>query len=465
VYDGKAVHVLHREGRGYLAGTNEKFSLIQVPLADLSLSAGAGVQAGRESYLFTVEAFEGMLSRLTPDGMICVTSQALVPPRDEFRLLDIAYLALRSRDDRARIPRKEQTPRKHIVLIRNYDAVSVLIANSAVTEKQFYAVIDFCKERSFDVSFMSGLKPEELEKFHAPEDEYYVLCADDILGPGRDSFLDDYMFDVRATTDDRPYFFHFFRFKAVRTLFQELGNLGRGYLEIGYVLLLAALAQSVPVAGVLILLPLAGRARVLRAAAGKMRAFAYFLLIGVGFMFLEMMFLQRLTLYLAHPIYSAAVVIGVFLVFAGIGSRLSQRWKLPPQAVIRRAGLTAAGLTILYVLALKYVLAVTHGWPLGGRVALTVVSLAPLALAMGHMFPTALRLLGRQTPALVPWCWAVNGFASVVATVGATLLAMEVGFVLLALAGAGAYLLACTLWGSGGEEEDEDGKPRSQLTR
>jgi len=465
VYDAPDVRVVCAEARGYLAGTSERFDLIQLAVPDTSAASGAGVLAGQESHLLTVEGFARMLSLLRPNGMLSVTCPLRKPPRDELRLLDTAYLALETHLERLGLPPERRSPRNHLVLIRNYDAVTLLVVNGTPGEKEAYAVKDFCADRSFDVVFYSSLKLLELERFHEADPTYSTLYlgAEAVCGPDRDAFVGDYVFNVRATTDDRPYFFNFFRFRALPVIFEQLGNVGRGYVEVGYVLLLAAVAQAVPVAALLILLPLAGRARVLRAATGKFRAFAYFLLIGLGFMLLEMMFLQKLTLYLAHPIYSAAVVIGVFLVFAGIGSRMSQSWKLPPQTVIRRAGVAVVALSVLYVLGMKYLLSVTGGWPLGGRAALVVVLLAPLAAAMGHMFPAAVRIIGVDSPALVPWCWGINGFASVVATVGATLMAMEVGFISVAIAGAGAYLLASSVWPPAPPEPEptgRDGKPR-----
>lgn len=366
-----------------------------------------------------------------------MTCPSLEPPRAELRLLDIAAVALRGRGHDA--------PDERVIVIRGYDAVSVLILDAPIAQAQARAVADFCEAREFNVSFMSASPGRELPSFHSSAADLGDR-VEAILGIRREAFLRDYVFNVAATTDDRPYFYNFFRFRAQRHIFQQLGRSGRSYLEIGYVLLLAAVAQLVPVAAVLIVLPLAGRARGLWARRGKLRAFGYFSAIGVGFMFLEMMFLQRLTVYLAHPIYSAAAVIGVFLVFAGLGSRLSQWPKAPPQTIICRAGLAVAALALLHVLGLKHLLAATQGWPLGARAAVAVVALAPLAVAMGHMFPTALRSLSGRSPQLVPWCWAINGFASVVAAVGAKLLAMEIGFTMLALAAAAMYVLAFAVW-------------------
>jgi hypothetical protein len=74
-----------------------------------------------------------------------------------------------------------------------------------------------------------------------------------------------------------------------------------------------------------------------------------------------------------------------------------------------------------------------------------VATLAPLALALGLPFPAGLAWLGRAAPALIPWAWAVNGCASVVASVLAALIALSGGLTVVLLLGATAYALAWLL--------------------
>ena len=425
--------VRRRDPRGFLAATSEKFDLIHVPFINVS---PAGERAAREAHLYTVEAFELMLSRLAPGGMINLACEAAVPPRGGLRLLATAAEALR---------RTGRTPGEHLIMIRAVGTVNLTVCEAPVSPAAARAVRDFCRSRNFDLCHLPGLCAEETNVFNELRSGYYVP-ARGILGPGAKQFFGHHDFDVAATTDDRPFFFHFLGpARSVRMI----RRLGWGHVELGYVLLVAALAQSVPLAAVLILLPLAGRAGGLRRTPGKMRALAYFMLIGLGFMLLEMNFLQRLTLYLADPIYSAAVVIGAFLVFAGVGSQLSRRWRRDAGAVVRRAGLLVAGIAAGYIFVLPRVLSATAHWPMPVRLAVAAALIAPLAMAMGQMFPVALRRLAAGGAALVPWCWAINGFASVVATVAATLLAVEIGFAAVAGIGAAAYVLAAVVGPAG----------------
>lgn len=162
-------------------------------------------------------------------------------------------------------------------------------------------------------------------------------------------------------------------------------------------------------------------------------------------MLLEMGFLYKLRLYMAHPIYAAAAVIASFLMFAGVGSIVSRRWRASPRRVMTVAAAAVVVISLAYVFGLSGWLSLTQRFGVWVRFVVVAATIAPLAAAMGHMFPTALRTISGTSAALVPWAWAVNGFASVSATVAAPLLAMEIGFARLTLAAVACYALAAGL--------------------
>jgi hypothetical protein len=58
---------------------------------------------------------------------------------------------------------------------------------------------------------------------------------------------------------------------------------------------------------------------------------------------------------------------------------------------------------------------------------------------MGVPFPRGIGWLEGRAIGLIPWAWAVNGAASVVASVGAALLALSFGFSWVLIAGAMCY--------------------------
>ena len=81
-------------------------------------------------------------------------------------------------------------------------------------------------------------------------------------------------------------------------------------------------------------------------------------------------------------------------------------------------------------------------WPFEARVALTVVLLAPAGLALGMAMPIGLTRLAGLHPDAVPWAWAVNGIASVLASVLAVAVAITWGFAVVTLLALACYLVA-----------------------
>jgi MFS family permease len=279
---------------------------------------------------------------------------------------------------------------------------------------------------------------------------YFYQSAVALAGPERAQFLADYKYDLAPATDDRPYFFHFFRWRALPEILALRGQGGMPLLEWGYLVLVATLLQALLASVVLILLPLLVLHRhrsAVPARTGHWRVFGYFTAIGLAFLFVEMAFIQRFTLLLHHPLYAVAITLTGFLVFAGLGSRWSQRWSHPAGqrrgVVIAVAGIVLASLLCLVVL--QAWMGVFTGWPLWLRVVLTLALVAPLAFCMGMPFPLGLSRVAEHAPDLVPWAWGVNGCASVVSAVLASLLSIHLGFVAVIIAAVALYGLAAWL--------------------
>jgi hypothetical protein len=163
----------------------------------------------------------------------------------------------------------------------------------------------------------------------------------------------------------------------------------------------------------------------------------HFIGIGFGFMFFEILLIQRLTQFMGDPIYSTAAVLTGILVFAGIGSATQHRLSRHPSRRIMMAGAALVALGVLYLLFLDPLLGLAVGLPTALRFALTVVVPLPVSVVLGVFFPAGVAYVGSREAELVPTMWAANGVASVSATPLALLLSMAIGFravFLLALA-------------------------------
>jgi len=164
---------------------------------------------------------------------------------------------------------------------------------------------------------------------------------------------------------------------------------------------------------------------------------AYFSLLGLGYLSVEIPLMQRFGLYLGHPTWSMAAVLGALLVFSGLGSRFSAHVPL------RAALLGVAALVGACVLGLPALLKWTLAFPIWARLLVSIVALAPLGFVMGMPFPKGVALL--QRPSWVAWAWASNGALSVIASILAALISLSWGFSVVLWIGAACYLVATVL--------------------
>ena len=226
---------------------------------------------------------------------------------------------------------------------------------------------------------------------------------------------------------------------------------GMALLEGGYVLLMATLMQATVVA-LCLFSSLADMATPQPVLPYRWSAGGYFLALGLAFLFIEISSMQRFILFLGHPLYAMAVVLSGFLLFAGLGSgsgaTLTQRF--PRLTTTRLIVLAVGGISSFTLLSLwLYHLFLPGGacCPQPSKILLTLALLAPLAFCMGLPFPLGLAQIAAHTPELVPWVWGINGCASVVSGILATLLAMHWGFTIVTLLAVGLYGMAAILWG------------------
>jgi SAM-dependent methyltransferase len=437
-HPGVRLHV--GEARGFVAATDATYDVLQIALMDAFGAASAGLYALSESYLYTVESLQAYLRRLAPGGVLSITRWVSLPPRGTLKLLGMAAVAL-ERDGVA-------DPGARIALLRSWNTATLLVKNGPFTPADIARVQAFCRERSFDLEWYPGIRPEEANRFNRLDDSWFHDGAVALLGPDRGAFVERYKFNLAPATDDRPYFFQFFRWRALPELWRLRAEGGLPLLEWGYPLVVATLLQALAASAVLILLPMwlvRRRPATPRAPAPWLATAAYFAAIGVAFMFVEMAFIQKFTLFLSHPLYAVAVVLFSFLVSAGVGSRLSER--LAVRGTGRRALVAwpVAAIALLsagYAAVFPSLLPPLAAWPDAGRIALSVALVFPLGLAMGMPFPLGMARLAAAAQRLVPWAWGVNACASVVSAVLATLLAIHLGFNAVLLLAVALYLAA-----------------------
>jgi hypothetical protein len=334
-----------------------------------------------------------------------------------------------------------------MVLVRSWKTTTMVVKNGRLTGRNAEAVRAFSRARAFDVAWLPGIREDEINRYNRLEQPFFHAGMQALLGADAQAFVDRYRFDLRPATDDRPYFGHYTRWDALPALVALPAHGGLAQLDWGYWIQVATLSQAAVLGLLLILAPLPLGYRLRMPAGVTTRSLGYFALVGLAFMFVELAFIQKLQLFLGHPVYAVALVLSGFLLFAGAGSGLSR------QVLARLPGgrplvwwwiaLTAC------VVAELWLLSAAASWvlsqPLVVRAGCCLLLILPLAFLMGMPFPWGLRTLEGLDQSLVPWAWGTNGYASVVSAVAAVLLAMEVGFSGVMYLGLLLYLLAVGL--------------------
>ncbi|MGD2173880.1 MAG: hypothetical protein PVJ27_00620 [Candidatus Brocadiaceae bacterium] len=439
VFSGDGLTVVTAGLREYLERTGKRFDLIQIVAAESPAAGVSGLRSLHEDFLLTEEGMALCLSRLTGRGMVVVTRGVQEPPRDNVRLFATMCAALE---------RRGGEPAGQLVQVRNLLAATTLAFAQAPGPALCATLAEVRKDLALDVEWAPcpGVTySEQVNEVAGPEGEahsYFHHAARSLLSAERERFFANWVYDVRPATDDSPYFYSFFRWRSLPRFWQTYGHRWLTKLELGYVVVVFALAQVVLVGGVLILLPLVRLRRARGVSGGRSSTFAYFCLLGLGFMMLEMVCLLKFTQFLGDPIYSAAGMLTSFLVFSGIGSVTTRRLGGHPRGAIRRAAGGVALMAILYALGLDGAFALLMGLPLAARLVISMLLTAPAAFLMGWLFPNGLALLERHRPRLVPWAWGANGFASVAASPLAVMIAIDFGFRAVLLLAGGLYLLA-----------------------
>lgn len=210
-----------------------------------------------------------------------------------------------------------------------------------------------------------------------------------------------------------------------------------------YPLLIASqLVLSIIFSIVFILLPLVIFSRKGIKWVGTKRFLVYFAGLGLGFILIEITIMQKLTLFLGHPLYSLTVTLFSILIFAGLGSLLSARLFQPPDRKVWLVPIGLAALLFLFIFFSPRLVAFAGGFPLIARIAVTVILLAPIGLLLGVPFAYGIRFLNIKNPSIIPWAWAVNGCFTVVGAILTVVLSMNFGFNALLIAAMLTYFAA-----------------------
>jgi hypothetical protein len=341
-------------------------------------------------------------------------------------------------------------PRPYVMVYRSAWSARILVGNEPFSPARIAALRRFCDERSFDVSYYQGVDVaaaraaiyNDLPVVSFTSGEVTSAGPEDAIADDAEAALTgasteaDTAFDLKPITADRPFYYAVLDLRHLGTILRRLEVLPQG--EIASLVNLAVLAQAAVIAAFVLALPLfapgrfAARAEGVVAVGsrlGAMRTGVYFAALGLGFLFIEILLIEKASFLLNDRASAFALVITAMLIFSGLGSLISERAGAAPRLWLAGAGIAIVGWCALMLGVLQPLLLAALAWPFTARVALLVGLIAPVAVALGMPFPLGLaRVHAFGVGGLLPWAWALNGAFSVVATPLANLVALSGGF-------------------------------------
>lgn len=453
LYQQPEVHIHVTDGRSFVRNADQQFDVVQMTLVDTWASTAAGAFALSENSLYTVEAFHEYFEHLKPDGMIAITRWEFQQPREALRVVSVAMQALHEMG--------VANPAGNFIVVSDghLDAdgipVVVLAKRTAFTAEEVGRVLGHMASHP-KLFLLYDLPDRDLITVTGQEEQYAADANSftqliQLNDPKR--FAARYPYDVSPVTDNAPFFFFTLKLGQIlnpKSLQQGIdwkNNLGVAVL--GMVLAISLLAVLA-----FLVLPLATGVRGHQPRPVRL---LYFIAVGLGYILVEIAFIQRFVLFLGHPVYALTVVMFLLLLSSGAGSMISKWWLPETTRIWLPLGLIAVAL-LLYVALLPGLLGRLVGLPFIAKLLVSAGLLVPLGFAMGMPFPTGLRALaGRgetnlptalaDEPSgnLVEWAWAMNAASSVLGSVLAIIVAIQFGLNVTLACGAAAYLVALGL--------------------
>ena len=462
LYERPDVHIHVTDGRSFVRNASQQFDVVQMTLVDTWASTAAGAFALSENSLYTVEAFREYFEHLKPDGMVAITRWELQQPREALRVVSVAMQALHELG--------VADTRGNFMVVSEGDLdedgipVAVLAKRTPFTLDEQARVREHLADNP-ELVLLYSPSDRKLVTVNGQED-HYLANADSFTqliqlnDPRR--FAARYPYDVSPVTDNAPFFF--FNLKLDQIL--RPGSLMQGMdwkVNLGVAVLGMVLAISLLAVLGFLVVPLAMGARSQQLRPVRL---LYFVAVGLGYILVEIAFIQRFVLFLGHPVYALTVVVFLLLLSSGAGSMVSRWWMADPRRLWLTLFLIAGGL-LAYVALLPSLLNRLVGLPFPVKLMVSAGLLIPLGFAMGMPFPTGLRALVKPASAkpasefpappedetsgnmvvgnLVEWAWAMNAASSVLGSVVAIIIAIQFGLNATLACGAAAYLLALAL--------------------
>lgn len=416
LYFRKDVRVFVDDARSYIRNSLNKYDIIQASLVDTWAASSAGAYSLSENNIYTVEAVSEYISHLSDNGYLTISRWQ----GPESLKLTILYL-------KAAEKLGIKNPERHIVVLNSSNVVNVIFKKSEITDDDKRRIDYLANSLGFGTLYSPN---------STIQDEIYSSL---INSKNIDEFIATQSYNLKPSTDDSPFFFNNKRFTSVPNVLLGLDK------DVGFFLLYALFLVALILTAFLIMLPLllSKQTTFKTGIKCKLPQLIYFSILGLSFMIVEVSLLQKFILFLGHPVYAITAILFSILLFAGIGSFLTDRIvqdKLRKSLKIILA--IVVGILVAYNLFLYPIFNMLIGSDIIIRLLISVLLLSVLGVFAGMPFPIGIKVIGLKDEELIPLCWSINGAFSVLGSIIAVILSMNIGFTKTLFIAAGLYAVA-----------------------
>lgn len=415
ILEDPRVELVHAEGRSALLrearalGDTDRYDLLQMSGIDTWTALQSGAYMLAENFLYTRDAIRDMFGILGPDGAVQITRFS--GDIEAIRLL----ATIRSVHDEV----GTGTFADCVAVVPAGSFGAILAKRSPFTADELARLDRFLRDSGAAVLAhprrQLGGRVEE-----------FVRAADPA------ALLATIPYDLRPVSDDRPYFFHFHRWNDLGKARESI-DAPMVVTQGNPLFLLGQLAIGLAVALLLLLPTLVVAVRGSdhpRRGRQAVAAFGYFGGVGAGYIVLQVALLQKLVLLVGHPLHSVTVTLFTMLLATGAGAFLSRN-RFAGNAPPGRMWAVPVGLAV-YLMAFSVASPAITSWavPLADvqRFAVAAALVAPVGLLLGIPFAHGIAAIEERSPSLVPWAWSANAATTVVGSILAVIVSINLGF-------------------------------------
>lgn len=423
----------NKSARSFLASTPHKYDLIYVNMPD-AFGGSSGLFAHKPQYHLTIEAFQNMWYILDDDGFITLSCWLDYPSRTPLRIF--ATLA-------NMLTYSVENPQLHIVAVKNWSHITFLVKKTPFTQHEIDSIEIFANKMMFDIVVAPfGVALQNRDKFNQVPDAAFYQIIDSIM-VGNFSILDKYLFNISPTTDNNPFFLNFLRLKNLQKIINHIDIQSLAFFETGFIFSVISVIKTVLISFVLIIIPLIffKIKQNNMAHGGIKKIILYFACLGVGYIFIEILMLQRLSYYLETHILAAPITIGTLLVSSGFGSYYSPIFAKTKKRLFLTFSLITLTILAYTFLGNSFIIS-TISLPLLIRCFFAIFFVSFLGFFLGIPFPSGLTAVAKKSNHLVPFAWGINGCFSVVSASVVLLISVSAGYKIVLLISILCYMLA-----------------------